>query len=99
MTATSGAAHEPETSRRSPLASGSVSEHLLRGAGGLLAGVLAVLLLGIVGPVSLVLLALTAIAWRGCPTCWTVGLLGTVADGHACRSLPPRADTPTADSD
>ena len=68
---------------RSPLASGSVHEHVLRGAAGLLAAVLAIALVGSVGPMSLALLMLTAVAWRGCPTCWTVGLLGTLADDRA----------------
>jgi hypothetical protein len=71
--------------RRSPLASGSVREHLLRGAAGLAAAVLAIVLVAAVGPVSLVLIPLTALAWRGCPTCWTVGLLGTLADDRARR--------------
>jgi hypothetical protein len=30
-------------------------------------------------------LTLTALAWRGCPTCWTVGLIGTMADARARR--------------
>ena len=68
--------------QRSPLASGSVREHLFRGAVGLTAAVLAVVLAAVVGPVSLVLLLVTVFAWRGCPTCWTVGLLGTLADDH-----------------
>ncbi|MGO9957148.1 MAG: hypothetical protein ACLP50_14475 [Solirubrobacteraceae bacterium] len=71
--------------RRSPLASASVRAHLVRGAAGLLAAGLAIGLLAVVGPVSLVLLPLTAVAWRGCPTCWTVGLLGTLADKRAQR--------------
>jgi hypothetical protein len=75
-----------ETSRRrSPLASRSLRAHLLRGAAGLLAAGLAIGLLAVVGPVSLVLLPLTAVAWRGCPTCWTVGLLGTLADERVRR--------------
>ena len=77
---------EPATTRRSPLASGSLREHLLRGAAGLVAGVLAVVLLAVVGPISLALLPFTGLAWRGCPTCWTVGLLGTLADGRARRT-------------
>jgi hypothetical protein len=48
--------------------------------------VLAIALLASFGPVSLALLPLTALAWRGCPTCWTVGLLGTWADGRTGRS-------------
>jgi hypothetical protein len=77
---------EGPESRRSPLASGSIIEHLLRGAVGLIAAVLAIALFAGVGPVSLALLPLTALAWRGCPTCWTVGLFGTLADGRARRS-------------
>ncbi len=76
----------PVGAQRSPLASGSVREHLLRGAVGLAAGVLAIVLFAVVGPIALLLLLLTAVAWRGCPTCWTVGLLGTLADDRARRS-------------
>jgi hypothetical protein len=67
---------------RSPLASASVPEHLFRGAVGLAAAILAIVLVAVVGPISLVLLLVTVVAWRGCPTCWTVGLLGTLADNH-----------------
>jgi hypothetical protein len=74
---------EPAPPRRSPLASGSVREHLARGAAGLVAAVLAIVLVAVVGPISLALLPVTALAWRGCPTCWTVGLLGTLADSRA----------------
>jgi hypothetical protein len=63
-----------------------MNEHLLRGAAGLIAAVLAIALLARVGPVSLALLPLTALAWRGCPTCWTVGLFGTLADDRARRN-------------
>jgi hypothetical protein len=77
---------DPASARRSPLASGSIREHLFRGAAGLIAAVVAIVLASVVGPVSLVLLPLTAVAWRGCPTCWTVGLLGTLADARARRS-------------
>ena len=69
--------------RRSPLASGSVREHLFRGAVGLTAAILAIVLVAVIGAISLVLLLVTVFAWRGCPTCWAVGLLGTLADNHA----------------
>jgi hypothetical protein len=75
----------PPAPTRSPLASGSVGAHLARGAVGLLAAVLAIALVPVVGAVSLLLLLGTALAWRGCPTCWTVGLLGTLADRRAGR--------------
>ena len=77
-------ARAPAT-ERSPLASSSVAEHVLRGAVGLLAAALAIVLVAIVGPVSLLLLGVTVIAWRGCPTCWAVGLLGTLTDRRAGR--------------
>jgi hypothetical protein len=77
---------EPASAQRSPLASGSGREHFLRGAVGLAAAVLATMLVAVVGPISLVLLLPTAVAWRGCPTCWTVGLLGTLADDRARRA-------------
>ena len=69
--------------QRAPLASGSVREHLFRGAVGLTAAILAIVLAAVTGPISLVLLLVTAFAWRGCPTCWVVGLLGTLAARHA----------------
>jgi hypothetical protein len=74
---------ERGSEQRSPLASGSVREHLFRGAVGLAAAILAIVLVALLGPISLVLLLVTVFAWRGCPTCWTVGLLGTLADNHA----------------
>ncbi len=84
MSATCDVTPQPASTRRSPLASGSVREHLLRGALGLIAAALAIVLVAVVGPVSLALLPVTAVAWRG-PTCWTVGLLGTLADDRARR--------------
>jgi hypothetical protein len=74
---------ESGTEQRSALASGSVRKHLFRGAVGLTAAILAIVLVAVVGPISLVLLLVTLFAWRGCPTCWTVGLLGTLADNRA----------------
>jgi len=65
--------------------------HLVRGAVGLIAAVLAIALLPGVGPLSLALLPLTVLAWRGCPTCWAVGLYSTLADDRArnsCRGAP-----------
>ena len=81
---TTGCPVKPKSAsgQRSPLASRSVREHLSRGAVGLTAAILAIVLAPVVGPGSLVLLLVTVFAWRGCPTCWTVGLLGTLADDH-----------------
>lgn len=68
------------------LASASVTRHYARGALGLLTIAIAVLgaVLGV--PAALGLLVVTAVAWRGCPTCWAVGLVQTraCADG-SCR--------------
>ncbi len=85
MTTKSAVTPASVSGQRSPLASGSIREHLLRGAVGLAAAILAVVPVAIVGPISLVLLLVTVFAWRGCPTCWTVGLLGTVADNRVRR--------------
>jgi len=64
---------------RSPFASRSVTTHLLRGALGLL---LVAFALGSLAayPLLAVLAGLGGIlAWRGCPMCWTLGLIETVA--------------------
>jgi hypothetical protein len=70
----------------SPFASRSVTRHYVRGALGLLA-----LVAGLVGaaatPAALALLILTPIAWRGCPTCWLVGLVQT----HERRACSDRS--------
>ncbi|MFN8114422.1 MAG: hypothetical protein U0R51_14630 [Solirubrobacterales bacterium] len=68
----------------SPLASSSVGVHIARGVGGLVALVAAVLGTAVVGPPALLLLLAAAFAWRGCPTCWAVGLMHT-REGAACR--------------
>lgn len=75
------------------LASHTLTEHLLRGALGL--GLVALALhLGPLHPVlALVLVVLSAVALRGCPTCWAVGLLHTAwsrlrgrpSPGAACK--------------
>ncbi len=75
----------PAPAGRSPLASGSVRVHLLRGVIGVVAAVGAIVLARVVGPVALLLFGVTVVAWRGCPTCWTVGLMGTLADDRARR--------------
>ena len=63
--------------RSSPLASGSTKLHYARGAAGLLA--LAAALAGAAAgaPAALGLMVLTVAAWRGCPTCWAIGLVRT----------------------
>lgn len=71
-----------------PFASSSVPRHLVRGVVGLVALVAALGLLGIVGAPALGLLVVSGVAWRGCPTCWMVGLQQTrerCASGRCAR--------------
>ncbi|HEX3827970.1 MAG TPA: hypothetical protein VHV82_11935 [Sporichthyaceae bacterium] len=75
-------------------ASRSVRMHVVRGVVGLVAAVAAFALVGIIGPVSLLLLVPAGLAWRGCPTCWAVGLTRTKAvrdSASRCIACPPTA--------
>lgn len=65
------------------LASPSVTQHLLRGALGLVALVAAVAGASVT-PLALLGLVVTVVAWRGCPTCWLVGLIQTRERQDAC---------------
>jgi len=65
-------------------ASASVPRHLLRGLIGVAALIGTAALVPAVGAIGLLLLLVTPIAWRGCPTCWTVGLIQTMGRGRAC---------------
>ena len=69
----------------SPFASSSVRRHYVRGAIGLLAVIAAVILAATGTPAGLALLVLTVAAWRGCPTCWAIGLQHT-RERDACRT-------------
>lgn len=60
-----------------PFASRSVARHYVRGAVGLLALILAFAGAAVLSPAALLLLIVTVIAWRGCPTCWAIGLMQT----------------------
>ncbi|QDY76516.1 hypothetical protein FQU76_08185 [Streptomyces qinzhouensis] len=66
-------------------ASASLPRHLVRGAAGFgsLAG--SVLLLPVTGPVSLLLAPVGLLVLRGCPMCWTVGLVQTLSRGRLRR--------------
>ncbi|SDK08767.1 hypothetical protein [Streptomyces indicus] len=66
-------------------ASSSVPRHLARGAVGfgLIAGALA--LVPFAGPLALLGALPALIAFRGCPTCWAVGLVQTVSRGRLRR--------------
>ncbi len=74
---------EPDTT----FASSSVRVHLLRGALGLALAVAAISLIGPLGPLSLLLLLPAGIAWRGCVSCWALGLAQTRSLEQA-RSAP-----------
>ncbi|MER5769740.1 hypothetical protein [Streptomyces sp. NPDC001985] len=67
-------------------ASTSVPRHLARGAAGFGALAGSVLLLPAIGPWSLLLAPLGLLALRGCPLCWTIGLVRTVSMGRWKRS-------------
>ena len=59
------------------LASSSVKRHYARGLLGLFALVAAVAGAAAGAPAALTLLLLTVVAWRGCLTCWALGLIQT----------------------
>ena len=71
-----------------PFASTSIARHLARGAVGftLIGGAFVLAARGT--PIALVLLVPGALALRGCPTCWLVGLVQTVSAGRIERSCP-----------
>ncbi|MFJ7911652.1 hypothetical protein [Kitasatospora sp. NPDC096204] len=67
-------------------ASGSLPEHVVRGVVGFGALVGSVALIPAVGPAALTLLPVGLLALRGCPTCWTIGLMQTISRGRLQRS-------------
>jgi hypothetical protein len=66
-----------------PLSSRTVARHYARGALGLLVLVAAVVGAAVGVPAALALLIVTGAAWRGCPTCWVLGLVQT-REREAC---------------
>ncbi|MEV6265951.1 hypothetical protein AB0L64_02215 [Kribbella sp. NPDC051936] len=66
-------------------ASASLPRHLLRGLIGFGSLIAAFALLPSVGPLSLLMLPVTLLAFRGCPTCWVIGLIETVSRGRLQR--------------
>lgn len=67
-------------------ASSSLPRHLVRGVVGFGALICSVALIPVVGPVSLLLAAVGVLAFRGCPTCWAIGLAQTISRGRLQRS-------------
>ncbi|WP_327353763.1 hypothetical protein [Streptomyces sp. NBC_01304] len=66
-------------------ASKSVPHHLARGALGFALIIGSIALLPTFGPATLLAAPLSLIAFRGCPTCWMVGLAQTVSRGRLER--------------
>ncbi|MFF8617310.1 hypothetical protein [Streptomyces sp. NPDC015350] len=71
---------------RQNFASASLPRHLARGGLGFGALAGSVLLIPAVGPAALLLVPVGLLALRGCPACWTIGLLQTVSKGRLRRS-------------
>lgn len=71
---------------RQNFASTSLPRHLARGTLGFGALAGSVLLIPVVGLTSLLLAPLGLLALRGCPLCWTIGLLQTISNGRLRRS-------------
>ena len=67
-------------------ASKGITRHLLRGALGAGALVWAVRLLPLHPFASLALAVLALLAFRGCPMCWTIGLVETVHRRFSARA-------------
>jgi hypothetical protein len=66
-------------------ASRSVPRHLARGALGFGLIIGSVALVPVAGPATLLAAPLALIAFRGCPTCWMVGLAQTISRGRLER--------------
>ncbi|MFD4374855.1 hypothetical protein [Streptomyces sp. NPDC058486] len=66
-------------------ASKSVPRHLARGALGFGLIIGSIALVPVAGPATLLAAPLALIAFRGCPTCWMVGLAQTISRGRLER--------------
>ncbi|MGW0119716.1 hypothetical protein [Streptomyces sp. NPDC003327] len=86
-THTTPSTHTPPTPERSKpdFASASVPRHLARGAIGFWLIIGSVALVPLAGPATLLAAPLALIAFRGCPTCWMVGLAQTISRGRLER--------------
>lgn len=63
----------------------SVPRHLARGAIGFGLIIGSIALVPVAGPVTLLAAPLALVAFRGCPTCWMVGLAQTISQGRLER--------------
>ncbi|MFC7219682.1 hypothetical protein ACFQLX_16155 [Streptomyces polyrhachis] len=66
--------------------SSSLPRHLIRGAFGFAALIGSIALIPITGPLSLLLLPPGLLALRGCPMCWTIGLIQTLSRNRLQRT-------------
>lgn len=64
----------------------TLGRHLARGAVGFGALIASLALLPAMGPVSLVLAPVGLLALRGCPACWTMGLIEAISRGRVRRT-------------
>ncbi|MFF9200221.1 hypothetical protein ACF09L_33940 [Streptomyces sp. NPDC014779] len=67
-------------------ASSSVPRHLARGALGLALIAVPIALVPTLGPLVLLAAPLSLVAFRGCPTCWMVGLVQTLSRDRLRRA-------------
>ncbi|MFF1506449.1 hypothetical protein [Streptomyces sp. NPDC058326] len=72
-------------SRDMNFASKSVPRHLARGAIGFGLIIGSIAMVPVAGPATLLAAPLALIAFRGCPTCWMVGLAQTISRGRLER--------------
>ncbi|QIP84863.1 hypothetical protein GLX30_13400 [Streptomyces sp. Tu 2975] len=77
-------------------ASSSLPRHVVRGVIGFGGLIGSVALVPTVGPVGLLLLPVGLLALRGCPMCWTLGLMQTVSRGRLQRTCEDGACRLTA---
>ncbi|MFZ3493341.1 hypothetical protein ACODT5_08965 [Streptomyces sp. 5.8] len=75
----------PPTAPATNFASRSVPRHLARGALGFGLIIGSIALVPTVGPLALLAAPPALIAFRGCPTCWMVGLAQTISRGRLQR--------------
>lgn len=67
-------------------ASTSLARHVIRGVVGFGALIASFALIPSVGLLSLLLLPIGVLALRGCPMCWTIGLIQTISRGRLHRT-------------
>ncbi|WP_223297485.1 hypothetical protein [Catenulispora acidiphila] len=77
--------HKPAVPEPGQFASASLPRHLARGFVGFGSIVAGLALIPLVGIAALLLVPVGLLALRGCPMCWTMGLIQTVSAGRVRR--------------